>query len=139
MKLTRFLLAFALPLSGCAQFAAFQASPGVQQAEEAAIGIGLTLATGSPAFASLAPIAVNGLTALANGKKYAAVTGNTAVDVPLIVSTVSAMIPNSSGKAAALAIGQAYAQAQPSPSTANATIDAIASGLDKGVALANSK
>lgn len=127
-------------MSGCLTFQEFQSNPGVRAAETAAIGIGLTLA-GQPGFAALAPVAVNGLTYLSNKSNPTAVTGNVTTDVPLIVSTVSAMIPNSKGKAAAVQIAQAYQQGlaatgSTSPIAANAVLSVIAGGLDKGIALA---
>jgi hypothetical protein len=129
---------------GCTTLQSVQNNPGVQAAETAAIAIGGTLATGSPAFAYLAPIAVNGLTALADGSNPIAVTGNAATDAPLIKSAVASAIPNSTGKTAAAAIANAYvnAMAQPSvpktPAGANAVIGAIASGLTTGATQAKS-
>jgi len=125
---------------GCSTLQSFQNNPGVQAAETAAISIGGTLATGSPVFAYVAPIAVNGLTALANGSNPTAVTGNVATDAPLIKSTVAAAIPNSSGKTAAAAIANAYVSAMSkpgvpqTPAAANAVIGALASGLTTGAA-----
>jgi hypothetical protein len=130
------LLIPALACQGCAQFTSFQNNPGVRAAETAAIGIGVTLA-GQPELAALAPIAVNGLTYVAN-KGNPAVTGNVAVDVPLIVSAVSAMIPNSKGKTAAVQIAQAYKQGMTAtgsttPAAANAVLAVVASGLNTGI------
>lgn len=136
--ITSCILCLALALPGCMTFAEFQNNPGVRAAETAAIVIGTTLA-GQPEFAALAPIAVNGLTALANKGNPTAVTGNVVVDVPLIVSAVSEMIPTSKGKTAAVQIAQAYQQGlagtgSTSPAAANAVIAVIAGGLDKGIA-----
>jgi hypothetical protein len=135
MNKTRIISLLLIPifLASCANLQALQANPGVQAAETAAIGIGLNVATGSPAFSWVAPIAVNGLTALAGNPK--AVTGIVAQDAPLIVSTIKAAIPNSAGTKAATAIAQAYTTAMAAPGVpqtttgANAVISAIASGL----------
>lgn len=138
-----FKILITLPLCAamtfCQTVQSIQANPAVQAAETAAISIGGTLATGSPAFAALAPIAVNGLSALAaNIGKPTAVTGVVANDAPLIVSTVAAMIPTSTGKTAAVAIANAYTTAMTSPGVpqtttgANAVLAAIASGLSQG-------
>lgn len=137
MKITTQILCIALTLSGCAQFSAFQNTPGVAQAEQTAIGIGLSLAGASPLYASLAPLAVSGLTYLANKSNPTAVTGqNIPADAALIAQTVSAMIPNNAGTKAASRIAQAYIAAQPTPGTANAVIAAIASGLNAGATAA---
>lgn len=128
----------ALILSGCSEFAAFQNSPATQAAETVALQIGLSLALKSPAFASLAPIAVSSLTALANGANRTAITGVVTADAPKIIAAVSQMIPNSAGKAAAVQIAQAYVQASPStPARGNAVLSAIASGLNTGVVTAS--
>jgi hypothetical protein len=119
---------------------AVQNNPGVQAAEEAAITIGGTLATGSPLFAALAPVAVYGLTAMVNGSNPTAVTGNVTADAPLITQTIAAAIPNSAGKTAAASITNAYVTAMQAPGVpqtpagANAVIAALASGLNKGAA-----
>ena len=131
-----------ISLVGCSTLRSIQNNPGVQAAETAGIAIGGTLATGSPVFAYVAPIAVNGLTALADGSNPTAVTGNVASDAPLIASTVAAAIPNSTGKTAATAVANAYVKAMASPGVpqtpagANAVIGAIASGLTTGVSSA---
>lgn len=134
---TRILLASFLAIGACTTLQSLQNYPGVQAAETAGIGIGLEAATGSPAFSFVAPIAVSGLTALANGSNPTAVTGVVSQDVPLITSTVSAAIPNSTGTVVATKIAQAYATAMASgvpqtPTGANAVIAAIASGLTTG-------
>jgi hypothetical protein len=138
MKNPIIALAICVSVIGCSTLQSLQNNPGVQAAEVAAISIGGTLATGSPVFAYVAPIAVNGLTALADGSNPTAVTGNVATDAPLIKSAVAAAIPNSSGKTAAAAIANAYvtAMAKPgvpqTPAGANAVIGALASGLTTG-------
>lgn len=138
LRYIAFVVCFSL-LQGCTTLQRWQSSPGVQAAETAAISIGFQLGTGSPAFSWVAPLAVSGLTALAGNKK--AVTGVPAVDVPLIVSTVKAAIPNSAGAQAATSIAQAYQtgmQGQPqTPSVANQVIQAIASGLNNGAVTAS--
>lgn len=130
-------------LAGCQTLQSLQASPGVEAAETAGISIGLGVATGSPAFSWLAPVVVNGLTAAVGNPT--AVTGIVAQDAPLIISTVTAAIPNSAGKTAATAIASAYVTAMngtpatatspaiaalpATPTAANAVLAAIASGL----------
>lgn len=132
-------------LSGCGtpfakQVAAFQGNPSVQMAEQASIAVGSTLATGSPAFASLAPTAVYGLTALAdNLGKPTAVTGtDVAADAQLITTTLRATLPaNSNGVKTATNIATIYTAAMKgvpaTPSAANAVLNAIATGLTQGV------
>jgi hypothetical protein len=144
MKNLIIALGVCISLLGCSTLQSFQNKPGVQAAETAAISIGGTLATGSPVFAYVAPIAVSGLTALANGSNPTAVTGNVALDAPLIKSTVAEAIPSSTGKTAATAIANAYVKAMASPGVpqtpagANAVLGAIASGLTTGASSASS-
>ena len=63
MKTSMTAVVVCVSLLGCSTFRTVQDNPGVQAAETAGISIGGTLATGSPIFAYVAPIAVNGLTA----------------------------------------------------------------------------
>lgn len=145
-KTNRIISLLLIPiLASCAGLQNFQNSPATQAAETAAISIGLSLATKSPTFSFVAPIAVSGLTSLVNGSNPTAVTGIVAQDAPLIISTVTAAIPNSAGKTAATAIANAYVNAMngtpatatapavpalpATPAAANAVIAAIASGL----------
>jgi hypothetical protein len=138
-------LVLCVSLTGCSTLQSIQNNPGTQAAETAAIAIGGTVATGSPAFAYVAPIAVSGLTALADGSNPISVTGNPATDAPLIKSAVAAAIPNSTGKTAATAIANAYVQAMAKPGVpqtpagANAVIGAIASGLTTGASSSAAK
>lgn len=131
-----------IAFTGCASLTSIQNSPATQAAENAAIGIGLELATGSPAFGFVAPLAVNSLTALANKSNPIAVTGNPTADAAKIIQAVSTSIPNSAGKTAAVKIANAYvlAMSQSSvsqtPAGANSVLGAIASGLNTGAILA---
>lgn len=131
----RILPFIAILLASCATLS----SPGVVAAEKAALSIGISLATKSPNYAWVAPLAVDSLTALASNPK--AVTGIVAQDAPLIVSTVKKAIPNSAGTKAASDIANAYVtgmQGQPqTPSVANQVIQAIASGLNNGAVTAS--
>lgn len=121
---------------GCAEFQSFQNNKGVQAAESVAFQIGVGLATKSPTYASLAPIAVDGLTAFANK----GVTGiDLNGDANQLATAVSQMIPNSTGKTAAIQIANAYVSGvQKSGATgtapANAVIAAISKGLNNGIA-----
>lgn len=135
-----------LALVACSSLQSIQNNPSTQAAETAAFGIGMEIATGSPAFGWTAPIAVNGLTALANGSNPTAVTGIVAQDAPLIKSTVKAAIPNSTGTTVATAIATAYTNAMngtttgtplpATPTAANAVIAAIAAGLTNAASTA---
>lgn len=134
MSPLRFLPLFLL---GCSTLQSVQDNPSVQSAETTGITIGLVLATKSPEFSFVAPIAVSGLTALADGKNPFAVTGaNLTADSAQITQAVTAAIPNSAGKLAATQIVNAYVsgmQTMPKTATsANQVIAAIASGLNQG-------
>lgn len=143
----KLLASLAIVLASCSTLQSLQNSPAVQAAETAGFGIGMEVATGSPAFGFVAPIAVNGLTALANGSNPTAVTGIVEQDAPLIVSTVKAAIPNSTGKTVATAIATAYTNAMngtttgtplpATPTAANAVIAAIAAGLTNAATTAS--
>jgi len=131
----------ALYLGGCSTLQRIQNNVAVQAAETAAISIGGTLATGSPAFAYVAPIAVNGLTALADGSNPTAVSGsNLTADAALIKTTIQAAIPNPTGTVAAASVASLYTTAMATPgvpstaTAANAVIGAIAAGLTTGAA-----
>lgn len=137
MKLIRFLLALALPMASCAELTAFQKSPSGQALETAAISIGVSLASqGTVNGAWIAPLAVSGLTWLANKGNPTAVSGiDLNADAKLITQTVAAALPTSAGKTAAQSIATAYLAAAPTdPTKANAVIAVIASGLTTGIA-----
>lgn len=126
-------------ITGCQTLATLQQNPAVEAAEQAAITIGLDLATGSPAFGFVAPLAVSGLTAIANnvGTKTA-ITGDITKDAPLITATVQAAIPTSAGTTAAAQIAAAYTTAMvnsgapQTTSSGNVILAAISAGLNAG-------
>ena len=155
---TLVLVAFLCAQLGCSTLQSIQNNPGVQDAETVAAGIGMYVATGSPAFGFVAPIAVNGLTALVDGSNPTAVTGAVAQDAQLIASTVEAAIPNPVGKSAAAQIAAVYTQTMngtpgtpatatsravpaipalpATPAAANAVLGAIAVGRINGASAA---
>lgn len=140
------LFASIVCFSGCStplgkSLTAIQNNPTTQTLETDLIAAGAVLATKDPASASLAPLAVNGLTWLANGANPTAVTGtNIPADVALITSTVAAAVPSSKNLGVASKIASAYQTAMttpgvtPTPALANAVLAAISTKLYAGVA-----